>query len=173
VRDGREELSFDEALHQEKKRMLQNYSFDYFYAHRGLYYSQVKAYKENFPNVKIFLYDQFKSNVAKTLAELCSFIGVDDEFEFERRDDINSSRTPRFAALGRLITLESRIKYRMLNVIPDNMRISIREQFMRWNSTGQKVQPMSEGARSFLKDYYREDLFNLQQLTGLNLSSWL
>jgi hypothetical protein len=173
VRDGRENLSFEEALHQEKKRMLQNYSFDYFYAHRGLYYSQVKAYKDNFPRMKIFLYEQFRNKLDQTLAELCAFLGVDDEFEFERRDDVNSSRAPRFSALGRLITMESKAKYKMLNAIPDGLRSSIKEQFMRWNSTGKELPPMSGKARDFLHDFFKEDIRKLEQLTTLNLSEWI
>jgi hypothetical protein len=173
VRDGREELTFDEALHQEKKRMLQNYSFDYFYAHRGLYYKQVKAYLEAFPKVKIFLFDQFRNELDKTLSELCAFLGVDDEFEFERKDDVNSSRMPRFAAIGRLITLESKAKYKMLNVLPDSVRISIKEQFMRWNSSGKQIPPMSDPARKYLNDFYKKDLLKLQTLTGINLSAWI
>lgn len=173
VRDGREELSFDEALRQEKKRVLQNYSFDYFYAHRGLYYSQVKAYMDSFPNVKILFFDQFRMNLKETLSELCSFLGVDTEFEFERKQDVNSSQSPRFSALGRLITLESRAKYKLLNVLSDNVRISIKEQFMRWNSNGKQQPEMPENAREFLREYYHDDLVMLAELTGFNLSSWI
>jgi hypothetical protein len=173
VRDGREELSFDEALHQEKKRMLQNYSFDYFYAHRGLYYRQVKAYLDNFPNVKIFTYEEFSTDIANTLSELCSFLKVDPGFVFSKRDKINSSRMPRFSALGKIITMESRTKYKLLNILPDSVRIGIKEQFIRWNSTSTPLSPISEESRRFLNDYYKADLQNLQSLTGLNLSSWI
>jgi hypothetical protein len=172
VRDGREELSFEEALKQEKKRMLQNYSFDYFYAHRGLYYLQVKAYMNAFPQVKIFLHDQFRNNFNGTLGELCSFLGV-DEFEFERRDDVNVSHKPKFASFGRLITMESRAKYKLLNVLPDSVRISIKEQFMRWNSSSKQQPEMSDDARKYLNNYYKDDLLKLQKLTGLNLASWI
>jgi hypothetical protein len=173
LRDGREELSFEEALHQEKKRMLQNYSFDYFYAHRGLYYNQVKAWMDAFPQVKIFLHDEFKSNLHETLNSLCIFLGVDAGFEFERRDDMNASRMPRFASLGRIITMESKAKYKMLNVLPDSIRITIKEQFMRWNSSKNQLPAMSSYAKEYLANYYFSDLQKLQQLTGLNLSAWI
>ena len=152
--------------------MLQNYSFDYFYAHRGLYHAQVKAYLDAFSHVKIVKYEQFREDLQGTLSELCSFIGVDDEFKFERKEDVNASQPPRFAALGKFITLESRVKYKMLNMLPDSLRVGIKEQFLRWNSAGNH-QPMSAHARDFLNKFYRDDLQNLQTLTGLNLSSWI
>ncbi len=173
VRDGREPLSFDNALREEKKRMLQNYSFDYFYAHRGLYYAQVKAYLETFPHVKIFRFEQFRENLQTTLSELCAFLGVDDEFIFEKRKDLNTSQPPRFAALGRLITLESRVKYKILNMIPDNLRVGIKEQFIRLNNSGKNQPDMTVTAREFLNHYYHDDLQKLQSLTGFNLSSWI
>ena len=173
VRDGREELSFENALKQEKKRMEQNYSFDYFYSHRGLYYEQVKDYLENFKNVKIILFDDFKSNFENTMADLCTFLEVDNTFEFIRKQNINTSSFPRFGTLGKIITVESKIKFKLLNYIPADLRNDIKENFNRWNSSSKFPLPIAAATRIYLQEYYKEDISKLQSLLGIDLSMWL
>ncbi len=173
VRDGREKLSFEDALKQEKKRMEENYSFDYFYAHRGLYYEQVKNYLENFKSVRIIRFEDFRNEFKNTMSELCRFLGVDDSFEFARRNEMNASSFPRFGTLGKMITVESRIKFKMLNYIPGDLRMNIKERFNRWNSSSQMPLPIQASTRVFLQEYYKDDIKNLQSLTGIDLQPWL
>jgi hypothetical protein len=173
VRDGREKLSFDEALKNEPRRKKENFSFDYLYAERGLYFEAVRNYLENFPSVKILRHEDFRMSFRDTLSQLCEFLGVDPEFPFERKEKYNSSEAPRFAALGRIMTVENRFKFKMLGYLPDSLRAGIREQFIRWNASGNPPPPMSEEARSYLQRYYREDLRKLQALTGIDFSLWV
>ncbi len=56
VRDERETLSFKEALAEEEKRRKQNWEFIWFYKNVGFYFNQVKAYLENFTQVKVYFY---------------------------------------------------------------------------------------------------------------------
>jgi hypothetical protein len=172
VRDGREELSFDEALREENRRMDEHYSFDYFYSNRGLYYNQVKGYLENFENVKIILYEDFRNTFANTMKGLCEFLSVDPHFQFEQKDDVNTSYVPRFSALSKLISMESRIKFKILNYIPGSFRLLIKEHFNRFNSLKQPPAPMSDNARKFLKDFFKNDIQKLQALTNIDLSHW-
>ncbi len=173
VRDGREKLSFDLALKAEDTRKKENYSFDYFYAERGLYFDAVQNYLNNFPAIKIVLYEDFRSNIEKKLSELCRFLGVEDEHKFLLKDEVNSSSMPRFAALGNIMTVESKFKFKLLGLLPDNVRAGIKEQFNRWNSTGNPVPAMSNEAQDYLNDYYKEDVIKLISLTGLDLSKWI
>ncbi len=173
VRDGREELSFFDALKEENNRINQNYSIDYHYAHRGLYAEAVKNYMEKFPSVKIILFENFKNHFENTMSELLIFLGVNENFNFVRIDKINSSAKPLFPSLSKLVTFESRIKYAILNYVPDSIRLSFKEQFYRINSVNTIAPPISEDARKFLLDFYQKDILKLQSVTGLNLNSWL
>jgi hypothetical protein len=173
VRDGRENLSFENALKEEKKRMEENYSFDYFYSHRGLYFRQVKNYLENFKNVKIVLFENFRSDFETTMKDILTFLQVDTGFKFARKNDVNRSAFPRFGTLGKLITVESKIKFKLLSILPAETRLSIKEHFNRWNSSNKFPLPISESAKIYLREYYKEDVSSLSTLTGLNLSSWL
>ena len=172
VRDGRENLSFEVALKQEKKRMEENYSFDYFYAHRGLYYEQVKNYLENFKAVKIILFDDFKNDFNGTMAELCNFLGVNSSFEFARKHEVNRSAFPRFGTLGKMITVESKIKFKLLRYIPEDIRLNIKENFNKWKSSSNFPLPITAATRVYLQEYYKEDLSKLQKLIGIDLQNW-
>jgi hypothetical protein len=172
VRDGREELSFEEAIRSEKKRMNENYSFDYFYVDRGMYYPQVKAYKEAFSEVKILLFEDFVNDTPAVLRSICRFLGADDQHVFSIMQSVNSSYIPRWNFLGRLITTESRLKFRILNSMPDAWKVGIRQQFDRWNAfTGKAISLSPETGRSLRKLYY-DDILKLQELIGRDLSAW-
>jgi hypothetical protein len=173
VRDGREDLSFEKALKVEKSRMEENYSFDYFYAHRGLYYEQVKNYLENFKEVKIILFEDFKFSFEKNMADLCNFLGVDESFEFSRKHPVNVSSFPRFGTIGKMITVESKIKFKILRMLPEGVRLGIKENFNRWNTSNKFPLPISASTRIYLQEYYKEDIAKLQELTGIDLSRWL
>jgi hypothetical protein len=172
IRDGREELSFDKAVMAEKAREKEGYSIDYMYASRGLYYKQVKAYLDNFDDVKIVLFEQLKSDPARMLSAICNFLDVDDTFQFTRQEELNSSSVPASPFLSKLITTESRTKFRILNQLPVKWRQGIREQFNSWNTSRKSSEPVSPDTWNYLYDYFSEDITRLEHLTGMDLSAW-
>ena len=173
VRDGREQLSFYDSLKQEDARIKDNYSIDYHYAHRGLYAEAVKNYLENFPNVKIILFEDFKNCFENTMSELLIFLGVNEKFNFIRTEKINSSSSPKFPALSKAFTFESKTKYMLLSYVPDGIRLRIKEQFYRINSINTLPPPLSGDARKYLMKFYQKNILELQSVTGLNLNSWI
>jgi len=173
IRDGREELSFEEAIAAEAVRMQDGYSFDYFYLDRGMYYQQVKAYLENFDSVKIILFDDMINDPRGMLRVICRFLGVDEQFVFRGESGRNESYEPKWNFLGRLVTSENRLKFHALNQLPDSWKAGIRTQFDRWNArSGKKLELLPETA-SYLRAIYRDDILRLQDLIGRDLSSWL
>lgn len=173
VRDGREPLTFEEAIEAETKRMQDGYSFDYFYIDRGFYARQVEAYQRAFRSVKIVLLEDLKLRPAEMLAEICQFLGVDESFVFQREDGLNASYEPRFKFISRLITVESKTKFRILNQLPDSWRRGIREQFREWNSSRSKQILLEPSTRRQLVEIYSEDIKKLEKLIHRDLSAWL
>ena len=171
VRDGREEYSFEEALEREAERKKKNYSFDYFYKERGLYYEQVKDYLENFKEVKIVLFEDLKANPAAMLAEICKFLGVDDSFIFVKRND-NPSFLPKSKMLSRLLTIESKTKFRLLNFLPGEVRSGLKERLMKLNKSSGEIPTMKAETREKLVNFFREDIVKLEKLIGRDLSTW-
>lgn len=173
VRDGREELTFEEAIAAEKNRISENYSFDYFYLDRGLYYNQVKSYLDNFSEVKIILFDEFKNNPNQILKDICRFLKVDTEFKFVISAKQNASFLPKSILFSRLISVESRAKFKLLNVLPNRTKNLIKEKLMSLNTSKNKVAPLKIETEVMLRAYFKDDLLKLQKLIKLDLSPWL
>lgn len=173
VRDGREELSFDEALSREAERKKKGYSFDYFYIDRGMYFKQVHAYLSAFKSVKIVLLDDMISDTEGMLRVICRFLNVDEQHIFQAEDVRNYSYQPKWNFLGRLVTSESRLKFHILNQFPDSWKKGIRQQFDRWNSKTAQPMSISPASEAYLRAIYRDDILRLQDLIGRDLSSWL
>lgn len=173
VRDGREDLSFQEAIDIEKQRMAENYSFDYFYIDRSKYYESVKAYIDNFKSVKIVLFDELRDKTTETLASICKFLRVDDDFVFVKRTKQNASFLPKSTMLSKLLTMESKTKFKLLSYIPQEIRETMKEQFLRLNSSDKKSPQMDLATRDNLKKLFREDLVNLEKLINRDLSAWM
>jgi hypothetical protein len=171
VRDGREPLSFAGAIEAEKERMLDNFSFDYFYLDRGFYFKQVKAYMENFHNVHVILFEDFQSNPFNVLQKLCKFLGVEENFEFTKLEAQNKSTGSRFNALGRAATMESNLKFKLWYSIPDSLRKRIRRWFTSANEGTKPV--LDSSTQQILRGLYHEDILELQKLISRDLSSWL
>lgn len=172
VRDGREELSFESAIDQEQMRINRRYSFDYHYTRRGMYYEQVKAYKESFDNVHVVLYHDFARQPQRELSAICTFLGVDPLFPFDETKEVNNSYAPRYNWLSKAITFEHPVKYRMLNLMPDVWRDTLRRQLFRFNSDATHIAGMSPEMRKELVSFFRSDVERLEKLIGRDLASW-
>jgi hypothetical protein len=173
VRDGREPLNFEEAVNAERKRMVDGYSFDYFYVDRGFYFNQVKAFLENFDDVHIILFEEFKKDPKPVLKELCRFLDVDDQFEFRREQTQNESSAPRSRLLSRWVTTESKMKFKIWYSLPDAARKKIRNLFSKLNGDVRAKIEMDSAMREKLVKVYREDILLLEKLINRDLSLWL
>ncbi len=173
VRDGREDLSFAEAINAEKERMNQNYSFDYFYVDRSFYFRQVEAYIENFDHVHVVLFDDFQNDPNSVLKKLCRFLEVSENFSFAREKRQNESLESKSKFLSRLVTSESWIKFKLLYLLPDWLRKKMRLLFFRFNVSKNRRIELNKGMREKLMEIYREDILSLQKLLNLDLSDWL
>ncbi|HKR03230.1 MAG TPA: sulfotransferase, partial [Bacteroidia bacterium] len=80
LRAGAETLSFKEALDAEKSRIEKRWDFMWHYAAVGFYAKQVKAFRENFSHVKIFLSDDLDAKPGEVMKVIFQFIGVNDGF---------------------------------------------------------------------------------------------
>ena len=58
VRNGREKLSFEDALDVEEERRAANWAWGWFYVDCGLYAEQVKTYTDNFERVLLLLFEE-------------------------------------------------------------------------------------------------------------------
>jgi len=170
-RGYREPLDFEEAIAPETiaVRLRENWDIFYDYVSCGLYYAQVKAYLDEFPEVKVFLYDDLTGEEGKALRELCGFLGVDF------RDDVklgtyNKSGVPRVEFLNGLINRSSLIKDFLMAVIPRSVANLLRHKVYKFNMKPAKMSPKQE---EYLSSAFGKDIENLSRLLNRDLSKWL
>lgn len=176
VRDGFEKQSFEDALNLENVRENASYWWGYQYKKAGLYYKSVKTYLENFSNIRISIFEDFINNPRLMLQNLLDFLEVNYSlFPNNINEKYNVSGVPRNKSLHRLITdpkefippyLERIIKYTINNKVRDKLVRSMYNKNLRKSK-------MNENTRTFLKNYYREDVLQLQKLIDRDLSHWL
>lgn len=174
VRGGWEELSFEEALELEEKIKKDNWLWVRYYKDIGFYYQQVKAYLENFENVRIYLYEDFKKDNLKVIKDIFSFLNVDDSFIPDTKTKYNVSGIPKNRLLHKLITKSNLIKSLIGPIV--NFGISKEKRIKIIESLGSKLltrPEMKPETREYLKNLYREDILKLQELLKKDLSRWL
>jgi hypothetical protein len=169
-RDNRETLSFEEGLQIENERMAKNWVWAWQYKKSGLYYKQVKAYLESFKAVKVIVYEDFEKEPQKILAQMCTFFGVDETFQFNTEYKYNVSGEPKNKMLYKLETSRGLINF-VKKMVPDKWVKKVRNIF-----TGEKQMiktGMNEDTRLDLIEFFRSDILKLQALIQQDLSHWL
>ena len=175
VRDGREELSFEDALINENDRIQNNWEWGWAYKYAGLYHTQVKAYLENFSNVKVYLFDDLKNDESKLMKDLYGFLDVDASFIATNLDEkFNISGVPKYKFIQKLITqkniIKTIVKPIMDFVLSAKMKKTIVDRIKNKNLIRKA---MSEGTKKELKEFYAEDIKKLELLIDRDLSIWL
>ena len=172
VRDLREKLSFEEAIKLEEKRMAENYHFDFFYIDRGFYYRQVKAYLENFKNVKIFLFEEYKKNVFAVLKGICEFLEIDSSplNNIDVSKKFNVSGRPKIPFFNRILRSQNYFVKKVKGILPRGFKDNLIDLIFKYNL---KKEEMSDEIKEYLKLLYREDVEKLSELIGRDLTGWI
>jgi len=169
VRDCVEELTFEEAVDIESKRKSENAHFDFFYIDRGLYYEQVKAYLNNFKNVKIILFEDFKANENLELNNIGKFLGI-DKHDFLVGKKLNKAGVSKFRFITKFIRSKSIVKRLVGVFLPKEVKKKIINFIMNRNL--KKGEPINIQTRLKLQNFYKEDIQKLETLIQRDLSHW-
>jgi len=170
VRDKRETLSFEEALKKEVERDRLNWLWAWQYANSGFYFQQVKAYLDNFKNVRIIRYDDLLSDSAKIVAQICEFLEVSSDFDFDTSYKYNVSGEPKNQVLYKLETSRKLINFFKM-FVPRSFVTRLKK---RWTGEKQMIKSeMNPETRAELIRYFKDDILKVQELIRQDLSSWL
>lgn len=174
VRDLRENLSFEEALKIESERKAAKVSTDFFYVDRGFYYEQVKSYLDNFKHVKVYLYDELVENPKSLMKDLCEFLEINSNFEFNTGEKFNVSGRPKYKFISKLIRKDSILKKMLKFFLPKEKRKAMAVSLKnKMNSINLKKEKMNSETKDRLKEVFKNDIEKLQQLVHKDLSNWL
>ena len=173
-RDLLETATFETAIAEEKKRMAENWHFDFFYVDKGYYYEQVKSYLDNFDNVKIVFYDTLEKNPDKLLSEIYEFLDVPQQGQKEMvkrnqsgemkvkwfKQIITTRKNPILNFFRKLMSRETKKK----------LRNWVKDKLLRYNL---KKTEMNPETRKQLIELYKNDIIKLQSLVNKDLSDWM
>jgi hypothetical protein len=137
----------------------------------GFYYRRLKRYLDIFPKeqIKIYVFEEFKKEPAKTLVDLYDFLGVDTSFAPDTAVKHNPAAIPKVRLLNRLFYNPTLINITK-SVVPDGLQEKLKQVQQLNLRTAPKL---PADLRSKLLNFYREDIFRLETLLDRDLSIWL
>ena len=168
-RDSREQLNFRDGLLAEDERLKNNWDFIWGYKRCGLYYDQVKTFKDNFSNVKVILQEDLKNDTTTVLKNIYSFLAIDSNFKTDVSINHNESGVPNNFVSKFLLSRNNIVS----TVIREIMkRLISRNLLEKVASKSLEKMMISDDDLIYLKPYFYNDICKLEKLINKDLSSW-
>jgi len=171
-RSGNEPLSFEDALAKEEKRIDQDFGYLWRYRDFGRYYEQLKRYTRRFDadQLQIFLLEDLKEEPLGVVREIFRLIRVDPSFEPDLSLQHNKGGVPRSSLVSSVLGSQNALKSIIKLVLPAEVRERIRHMVRDANL---HKPDLSAKTRQALTKEYEEEILDLQDLIGRDLSHWL
>lgn len=172
-RDGKENLSFKDALQVESKRMMSNYHYGYYYKALGFYFNQISAFKNSF-STGIWTFERLKSDTANVYNEICQYLDVSTDYQPDFSLHYNVSGVPKINALNKFLREKSRIRdfFRPLidRVLNEEIKTALVERLHHVNMSAND--PMNPEIRKKLTEEYNREVNLLSQGLGIDVTGW-
>lgn len=169
TRDGRETLTFEEALKEEENRIQKNWDVMWAYKKVGLYADQVKEFLDKFSNVKILIFEEFSQNPEQGLKEIFKFLNIDENVNIDISTKYSHSGKPNNKFIGWLIRRDNPITYPFrtfaLKIIP-------RSYLEKFASGILSKENIDDKTRKELYRFFENDIKKLEKLIDKDLSLW-
>jgi len=173
IRDGREPLlDFAEALAQEKERAQNHWAWGWQYKKLGFYYEQLNRYYQIFDanQIKVYLYEDLKSNPRSLFTDIFDFIGVDKSFVPNISTRHNISGIPKNKLIHDFVRKPNLLKSSLKPLLPSRVR---KKMIGKLHDSNLDKPQLTEEVKQEMVESYREDILKLQDLTCRDLSHWL
>ena len=173
IRDGWEDVSFEEALKREEERVENNWGWSYHYIKTGMYYKQVKAYMKNFKNVKVYLFEDLKDK-NELLTDIYTFLGVKSEINVFDEREYNKSGYPKNKFLHHLLNQDNLTKKILKPIVKVFLsQDTVRTIVSNIKNKNLEKRAMSKKTRGKLKEVFKKDVDKLSKLIDRDLTRWL
>ena len=175
-RNGEESLSFDQAIRPEviRERLEKHYTVGFDYLGFGRYCRAVESYLDNFPRVKVLLFEEMIKDLPAAFLEISRFLGLtslaDTRAGKKWRNVAGPPKNAFFGILARLIYRPSGLKSLVKEAAPYRVRAGLK---YRLSETLFQRERLPGDFEKRLTDFYREDILALARLLGRNLDHWL
>jgi len=172
-RGFKEQNSFEESLEMEDGRLERegNLTPMVMYKDMGLYHEMVKSYQENFSNVHVIIYDDFRDNTENEMKKTYQFLRISDNtnIDYVTRHNVGGKRWKN-DKVKHLFMKENPIKSVIKRIIPRRLRKGLRNNLV--TASTNKVLLMKDQTRIMLNDFFREDVRKLSDLLNRELTHW-
>jgi hypothetical protein len=169
----KEQNSFEEALKIEKGRMNKESSLTpmVMYKEMGLYHDMVRAYKENFKNVHIIFYEDFRDDTEGEIKKIFKFLelSLSVNIDFVSRHNVGGKRWKN-EKIKHVFVKNNPLKSALKKAIPKSLRKGVRDKLI--SASTDKVAPMKENTRVKLNEFFKEDVKKLSDLLNRDLTHW-
>ena len=173
ARSVREQLSFEEALEIEHERLELDPTLTpmVMYKDMGLYYNMVKAYLDNFENVHIIMYEDFKTDTAKVVEKTLEFLELNSKLSIDTGSKHNVGGNIWKIPFLKHFFMKDNIVKKLFRMV---VSFSLRKKVMIFIESilKQKSKPINKKIRDNLVIFFKEDISKLEQLLQINLKHW-
>ena len=170
VRDGREKLSFEDALNAEEERRAANWAWGWFYVDGGLYAEQVKAYTNNFERVLLLLFEE-DVVTGQATEKILNFLNLVSLPEGLSNVHTNASGYPKNRLLHRVTTrvmTDELIVRKIKNVLKaTSLYAGSKRVYRKILEANLEKEEMAAKTREMLKEKFQEDVTLLAERTKL------
>ena len=181
VYEGHEKLTFEEAIIAEKTRFKESAlderlgTIRFQYYDSGLYAKQIRQYFKYFDRDQfLFLFNQdLKNRRDSLMVSIFQFLGVKENVTIEDRQKYNLSGLPYSRTFHNFLRKPSWIKKQAGRFLPFSLKYKIVNRLLELNKKKFKYPPMQEKIEKRLRFMFKEDVNELEKITGRDLSAWL
>lgn len=168
-----EESTFEKGLELEDKRIFKNYTAMYHYKAQGLYFEQVKAFKDNFSKVLVLYTDHLKDNPEIVARKCYKFLNIDDDFKPDFKDYNVSIKRIKNRFFHKILYNRPvhSVKMFLKNIFGNSFYESSTKRYKKLNFERINYK-IEEKTRKELKNYFKKDIEKLEQLLCEDLSRW-
>lgn len=169
VRDGKEKRPFLLALKESKETAKKMDIVEFDYIGFSLYSESLMLFLDEFENVKIILFEDFKKNPLKVIQDIYGFLGIEKEFIPDVSLRFNPSGKPKNKLIYDFIIGQNPIKSLIKPFIPENTRKRIRTKIQ--NKLLNKIKLSLNDRYEALK-FFIEDIEKVEVILKKDLSLW-
>jgi hypothetical protein len=146
-----------------------------FYSEVALYAKQIKRYLQifDYDRVHIVLYDDLKKNPSNVYKGILEFLGVNTTFQPEF-SYINTNRQIKYPWLWQFVKFPPKsLRQIWRTILPSKLRGQLLMKVGQLYSKKEPRKKLPEHTCLRLKEMYRDDVKQLEEILGRDLSSWL
>jgi hypothetical protein len=173
LRDGRETLTFEEALDREGERKRKGYEYLWFYRGGSRYARQVAAFLKSFSKVKAMVLEDYRKGSPEIVSDLMGFLGVRRAYRPRDTQVFNVAGKPKRRwlqwAFNPTALKGTVYKHLVMNGVPEELLLTGLERLRQINIRPIRMRPET---RERLTREFAPEVNRLEEILGRDLSVW-